>query len=130
MCLLKNLRCFYNQTTICSMTTDTNYFLGPLEKEVLEIIWAEDCPNVKCVLLEINKSRKKSEKLAYTTVMTIMKRLVKKKILVRKKEGRSYRYEAKESKDQFIKIVTHYTVQNLITKFGDLATQALKEELA
>lgn len=112
------------------MTTDINCGLGPLEREVLKIIWVENCPSVRCVLLEINKSRKKSEKLAYTTVMTIMRRLMNKKILIRKKEGRSYRYEAKESKNQFVKRVTHQTVQNLINKFGDLATQSLKEELS
>jgi len=111
------------------MSVDVSCCLGPLEKEILEVIWVKDCPSVKCVLLEINKPRKKSEKLAYTTVMTIMKRLVKKKILTRKKDGRSYRYEPKESKQQFIKKVTHCTVQNLINKFGNLAIQALREEL-
>jgi predicted transcriptional regulator len=111
------------------MSTDTSCCLGPLEKKVLEIVWIKDCPSVRCVLLEINKSRKKSEKLAYTTVMTIMKRLVKKKILTRKKDGRSYRYEPKEPKEQFIKKAAHCTVQNLINKFGDLAIKALKEEL-
>jgi len=114
---------------MCSMLTNKSCCLGPLEKKVLEIVWAKNCPSVKCVLLELNKSRKKSEKLAYTTVMTIMKRLVKKKILTRKKEGRSYHYEAKKSKYQFIKSVTHCTIQNLISSFGDLAIQALKEEL-
>ncbi len=111
------------------MSTDLSCCLGPLEKEVLEIVWIEGCPSVRCVLLEINKARKKSEKLAYTTVMTIMKRLVRKKILIRKKDGRSYRYEAKESKQQFINRVTHCTVQNLTNKFGDLALQALRKEL-
>ncbi|MBT3249764.1 MAG: hypothetical protein HN846_01560 [Candidatus Pacebacteria bacterium] len=111
------------------MSTDTTCCLGPLEKEVLEIVWVEDCPSVRCVLLAINKSRKKSEKLAYTTVMTIMKRLVKKKVLTRKKDGRSYRYEPKESKQEFIKKITRCTIQNLISKFGDSAIQALKEEL-
>jgi predicted transcriptional regulator len=111
------------------MSTDTSCCLGPLEKEVLETVWLEDCPSVRCVLVEINRSRKKSEKLAYTTVMTIMKRLVKKKILTRKKDGRSYRYEPKESKQEFIQKVVRCTIQNLINKFGDLATQALKEEL-
>jgi len=111
------------------MSTDISCYLGPLEKEVLEIVWIKDCPSVRCVLLEINKSRKKSAKLAYTTVMTIMKRLVKKKILTRKKDGRSYRYKPKELKEQFIKKAVHCTVQNLINKFGDLAIKALKEEL-
>jgi predicted transcriptional regulator len=111
------------------MSTEPCFSLGPLEKEVLEIIWSQDCPNVKCVLLELNRSRNKKSKLAYTTVMTIMKRLVKKNILIRKKDGRSYNYEAKESKHEFIKKITHQTVEELIEKFGDLATQALKEEI-
>jgi len=111
------------------MSTDVSCNLGPLEKEVLEIVWLKDCPSVKCVLLELNGSRKKSEKLAYTTVMTIMRRLVKKKVLTRKKDGRGYLYEAKEPKYQFIKRVTRCTIQNLISKFGDPAVQALKEEL-
>ena len=111
------------------MSTDVSCNLGPLQKEVLEIVWLKDCPSVRCVLLELNGSRKKSEKLAYTTVMTIMRRLVKKKVLTRKKDGRGYLYEAKEPKYQFIKRVTHCTIQNLISKYGDPAVQALKEEL-
>ncbi len=103
--------------------------LGPLEREILEISWEKDCPSVKCVLVELNKSRKKTDKLAYTTVMTIMKRLVKKKILVRKKDGRCYRYETKETKEEFVRRVSSCTIQSLKSKFGDVAIEALRKEL-
>lgn len=112
------------------MSNKCNCNLGPLEQEVLEIVWTKDCPSVRCVLTELNQKRSKKDKLAYTTIMTILKRLVKKGILIRKKESRSFRYEAKQSKQNFLKEVARQTIDDLKKQFGDLAVQTLKKELA
>ena len=124
-----NLRLFLLKTTICSMSSKPNFCLGPLEREILEIIWKKDCASVRCVLVMLNKSRQKNDKLAYTTVMTVMKRLLKKQVLLRKKEGRSFIYQAKQSRSKFIQQVVHFTVNDLVEKFGQLALNALKKEI-
>src|SRR5919109_1368609 len=44
--------------------------LGPLEAEVMEVVWASDGPvSVRAMLERLNKGRR--QPLAYTTVMTV-----------------------------------------------------------
>ncbi len=64
--------------------------LGPLQEEVMNIIWRFGQADVNTVLNEINKSRK--NKLAYTTVMTVMANLYEKGLLRRRKVGKAYVY--------------------------------------
>ena len=93
---------------------DSGKVLGPLEAEVMEILWAADEPmTVRQLLERINKRRKPP--LAYTTVMTIMSRLVEKEILSRTKEGRGYVYEAAASDPAAI------AVRGVMRDFGDAA---------
>ena len=93
---------------------DSGKVLGPLEAEVMEILWAADEPmTVRQLLERINKRRKPP--LAYTTVMTIMSRLVEKEILSRTKQGRGYVYEAAASDPAAI------AVRSVMRDFGDAA---------
>jgi predicted transcriptional regulator len=67
--------------------------LAPLESEVMSVIWQADSPaSVRLVLDTLNSQR--DSPLAYTTVMTVMNRLVAKNVLARHSERRSYVYEA------------------------------------
>src|SRR6266540_7508249 len=67
--------------------------LGPLEAEVMRVLWAAKAPiTVREVLERLNRGRRPA--LAYTTVMTVMSRLAEKEILRRERDGRGYRYEA------------------------------------
>lgn len=67
--------------------------LGPLEAEVMKVLWAARRPLlVRDVLDQLNTGRRPP--LAYTTVMTVMARLAEKEILRRAPDGRGYRYEA------------------------------------
>jgi predicted transcriptional regulator len=66
---------------------------GPLEGEVMDAIWRAGGPvAVREVVEDLNTRR--SEPLAYTTVMTVMSRLAEKEVLRRRKAGRGYAYEA------------------------------------
>lgn len=66
---------------------------GPLESEVMRVVWAADGPvSVREVVEALNAGR--AEPLAYTTVMTVMNRLAGKEALVRSPTGRSFVYEA------------------------------------
>jgi len=74
--------------------------LGPLQEEVMNIIWRFGQADVNTVLNEINKSRK--NKLAYTTVMTVMANLYEKGLLRRRKVGKAYVYRPTYDRGSFI----------------------------
>ncbi len=80
----------------------------------MEILWAANEPmTVRQLLERINRRRKPP--LAYTTVMTIMSRLVEKEILSRTKQGRGYVYQAAASDPAAI------AVRSVMRDFGDAA---------
>jgi predicted transcriptional regulator len=70
--------------------------LGPLEERVLELLWRSPAErSVREVQDELGGE------LAYTTVMTTLDRLYKKGLLLRRREGAAFRYEARESREAF-----------------------------
>lgn len=95
--------------------------LAPLETEVMDAIWQASEPvSVRHVLEALNTRR--PEPLAYTTVMTVMNRLVKKNILNRSGERRRYLYEA-TAQD-----VAGIAVRDVIRTHGDAAVAHLLDE--
>ena len=62
--------------------------LGPLESEVLHVLWSKGESSVRDVLNYLDRP------LAYTTVMTTLDRLFKKGLLDRHMADRSFRYVA------------------------------------
>lgn len=65
--------------------------LGTLESDVMQVCWRSDEPvSVRDVLTSLNEGR--TGPLAYTTVMTVMVRLVDKGILNRARRGRGHVY--------------------------------------
>jgi predicted transcriptional regulator len=68
--------------------------LGPLERRLLEAVWARGNATVRELVEDGNTD------LAYTTLMTTLDRLFKKKLLVRQAEGRAYRYTPRFTRDE------------------------------
>jgi predicted transcriptional regulator len=104
-----------------------NQTLGPLERDVLKIIWAKQRATVQDVLGALNQTTQ-NHTLAYTTVMTIMTRLVEKNILSREKEGRCFCYFPREHKNVFVHGLVKKTMQSMINRFGDEAVVAFLAE--
>ena len=69
--------------------------LGKLEREVLEQIWQRREVSVRDVYLQFE------ERIAYTTLMTTLDRLYKKRLLHRRKDGRAFLYSAAVGRDEF-----------------------------
>jgi len=69
--------------------------LGPLEEEVMEIVWALGSGNVRDVVERMVRP------LAYTTVMTTLDRLFKKGLLARETGERAYVYSARLSREDW-----------------------------
>ena len=78
---------------------------GTLENEILNAVWkmeenGEDARNISVneVLNEINSNN--GTKRAYTTVKTVMDRLVDKNLLKRHKSGKKFCYKSTESREE------------------------------
>jgi len=69
------------------------------ELEIMKIVWARDVATVRDVYEALLERRK----IAYTTVMTMMKILVDKKYLRKSQEDRAYVYRPAKPKNQVIK---------------------------
>lgn len=82
----------------------TGKVLGDLESEIMEIIWSQ---KGAVPVKDITEILSKRRQIAYTTVMTIMARLVSKGVLVRHLSGLSYLYKSKVSKEQFVARAVH-----------------------
>jgi predicted transcriptional regulator len=87
----------------------------------MDAVWAAGDPvSVREVLDVLNQRR--SEPLAYTTVMTVMSRLAAKGVLSRQGERRSYVYEATATD------VAGIAVRNVIRTHGDAAVAHFVDE--
>lgn len=73
--------------------------LGQLEAAVMERVWSWRRPvTVREVLEDLRSDRT----IAYTTVMTVMDNLQRKGVLTRELEGRAYRYQAVQSREEHV----------------------------
>lgn len=103
-----------------------NIDLGELEKEIMEVVWANKQPiTVRKVFDTINAKRN----IAYTTVMTIMGRLADKGYLKREICDKAHTYKATYSKDKFLQKISRQIINNLLLRFGDTALAHFTEEL-
>lgn len=69
--------------------------LGELEREVMEEVWQRGEASGR----EMHEAF--GERMAYTTMMTTLDRLFKKKLLDRRKEGRAFVYTPRISREEF-----------------------------
>jgi predicted transcriptional regulator len=96
--------------------------LGPLEAEVMGVLWSADAPlNVREVLAALNAGR--SVPLAYTTVMTVMSRLARKGVLARSRSGRQFAYAPLAADTAEI------AVRGVLEEFGDAALARFVERV-
>lgn len=100
--------------------------LGELESEIMEVVWHS--PNSISVRYVTEKLQHK-RKIAYTTVMTIMGRLVQKNLLKRATSGKAYTYQSAYSKDKFLTRITRQIIRNFISSFGESAIAHFAEEV-
>jgi predicted transcriptional regulator len=96
-------------------------FMGELEAELMEIVWAHGPTTVKRALYHLNKKRP----AAYTTVMTVMNRLTDKNLLSRTKKGHSFTYSATIERNRFLNLAVREVLAALMNDFPDVANRAL-----
>lgn len=100
--------------------------LGELESKVMEIIWQSPAP---ISVREVTENLQTRRKIAYTTTMTIMSRLVEKGLLSRRLFGLSYLYQQKLSREKFMAKVVHSIFTTAVSSLGSEVTAYFVKEI-
>src|SRR5262249_39522922 len=91
--------------------------LGPLEREVMELIWRRPKDASGVSVRDIHLAF--DERLAYTTLMTTLDRLHKKGLLDRRRSGRAFFYSPRFSPDEFERGVARNVINALLGRGPD-----------
>lgn len=93
--------------------------LGHLESAVMDRLWSWDRPvAVREVLEDLQRDRP----LAYTTVMTVLDNLHRKRMVMREKDGRAYLYRPTRSREAY----TAELMQGVLSKASDRGSTLLR----
>jgi predicted transcriptional regulator len=91
-------------------------FFGDLESAIMDIMWRWGSQTVRAVLPHLRR------KVAYTTVMTVMNRLVEQGALRRRMGERgAFVYAATRSLEEQSADATKTSLQRLVRQYGDAA---------
>jgi predicted transcriptional regulator len=99
--------------------TDPPPPLHELEAEIMDEIWARGTGSVRDVLDALNA--RSSVQRAYTTIMTVMHRLVDKELLARERSGRHDVFRPTHTRDEYEHARAGAEVGALVSAYGDVA---------
>src|SRR3712207_2674482 len=100
--------------------------LGPLETDIMQIVWQDERSTVKKIHRKLSQSRD----IAYTTVMTTMSRLAEKGVLHRHREGLAYAYTPAITEEDFVTMVVQQVLDGLLEDYSDTAIDYMIDYLA
>jgi len=99
--------------------------LGDLEAEIMELIWARPRGQGTTVR-DVFETLSRRRRIAYTTVMTTMARLVRKKLLRAKRQGQAYVYDPNFNEEEFISRFVGRILESLLVNFTGTTLERLK----
>jgi BlaI family transcriptional regulator, penicillinase repressor len=102
-----------------SQPPDEPPVLHELEAEIMEEVWRQETATVRSVMEALN--RKADPPRAYTTYMTVMRRLSDKELLDRTRAGRQDSYAPRLTRQQYQEQRAGAEVRGLVDEFGDVA---------
>ena len=108
----RKLKQYFRRLTVRRPTV-LESFLGRLELDVLEALWAHSDER------SVRELQAYFPSLAYSTLMTTLDRLYKKGFLVRRKEGRAFFYSPLYSREE---LQSHLATRALDTLLGPMDT--------
>lgn len=100
--------------------------LGDLEATVMSVAWARPSVTAREVCARMTGTRER----AYTTVMTTLDRLHRKRLLRRYKDGLAWRYEPTLTKAGFERALADELATQILTAHGDAALDAFVDAAA
>ncbi|QDO87286.1 BlaI/MecI/CopY family transcriptional regulator [Ornithinimicrobium ciconiae] len=86
--------------------------LGDLERAVMDVLWDSDGD---MSVREVHERLALNRDLAYTTVMTVLDRLAKKKVVTRVRDGRAWQYSPTASREEMTAATMRNTLESLDT---------------
>jgi predicted transcriptional regulator len=103
--------------------------LGSLESQVMDVIWRLGDAEVSDIYFSLRESDPRAgtrEEIKYTTVLTVMNRLVKKGLLRQDKSQRAYKYSPTITKDAYAQTQTDKVIDWLTRHVGlDMVKESL-----
>ena len=94
--------------------------LPRLERLVMEQVWATDRATVRSVMEVLNDDAARSPR-AYTTVLTVLRRLEGKGLVERVREGRTDTYVPTLGRDDYLRVRADAEIDALLDEYGELA---------
>ena len=91
--------------------------LGPLENEIMEVVWEKGDVTVR----DVHETLQQNRSIAYTTVMTTLGRLSDKGFLRRIEDQPAHHYSAIVSRDDYASSTVKSVVDWLVDHFPDPA---------
>jgi predicted transcriptional regulator len=101
--------------------TGLTMVLGPLESEIMQVVWRLNRVTVTDVHRELQAGDTSRREIAYTTVMTTMSRLAEKNVLRREKPAGqvSFVYAPALEQEEFVNLVVKNVMDSLVTQFRE-----------
>src|SRR5919108_104620 len=104
--------------------------LHELEAEVMEAVWNSDQDEITVREIMDALNKKTKHQRAYTTYMTIMRRLDTKGLLTRRREGKTDIYRPVYTREQYADLRAQAGVDQLVEQYGDLALGHFARQIA
>lgn len=99
--------------------------LGPLEQIVMKFAWSKEQITAREILDELKQERA----IAYTTIITIMTRLVEKGYLTEvEKRGKAIVFQATNDQETAVKSIVKKMFNSVVEQFGEEAVAAFVDE--
>lgn len=100
--------------------------LGPLETDIMQLVWREKCTTVK----EVHRALQDQRDIAYTTVMTTMTRLAEKGVLTRQRDGLAYVYTPAITERDFEAMMVRRVLDGLMDDYEEETITYILDYLA
>jgi predicted transcriptional regulator len=103
--------------------------VGPLERKILNVLWVKQYVTARDICTSLEDS---GERRAYSTVRTIINRLVQKKIIAQHENevDRQYYYSPIMTKEELESSIINRVIGDLLNRFGQSTINYLAEELS
>ncbi|KYH45055.1 BlaI/MecI/CopY family transcriptional regulator [Branchiibius sp. NY16-3462-2] len=86
--------------------------LGDLERQLMDVLWEAE-PGARLSSRQVQELMDPTQERAYTTIKTVLDRLVEKGVVQRHRDGRIWRYRARASRQSL-------TAESLRSVLGDI----------
>lgn len=106
-------------------SSSPTHVLGPLEGDIMDVIWRRGPSTVS----QVHRELQASKEIAYTTVMTTLTRLARKQLLDQDRSQPSYLYSARLDKAGFDRYVVSGVIESLMTDYHDIFLELLTEAI-